>query len=84
MNDIVIVFHMFDVTQDIRVYKNNECIEELHPTLNETVKTICGLNQCYDIGKISMYGNPSFVNKYIKELKTKFSNLPTIEIRPIN
>lgn len=81
-NEIVVTFHLFDVKQKVCVYKNGKCIEELYPTLNDTMDTIYALNKEYNINKIDFCGNPSFINKYVKELKTKFTKTPAIEIIP--
>lgn len=80
MDYIVAIFHPFDLEQEVMVYQHDECIRQIHPCLNDTVKTICGLNQQYHTDKIELCGNPSFVNKYVRELKSNFSELPEIEI----
>lgn len=81
MNHIVVIFHPFDLEQEVMVYQYDRCIEVLHPCLDDTVKTVCGLNKQYHANKIELCGSPSFVTKYVKELRTDFSNdMPTIEI----
>lgn len=78
--NIVVMFHPFEIQQDVMVYQNGECVNQLHPALNDTVKTLCGLNNQYHIDRINLCGIPAFVNKYVRELKSQFSNNPTIEI----
>lgn len=78
---LVVTLHLFDVIQDIKLYKNGECIDEAHTSLDHISETICDFIKQYKIDKIEMCGNPSFVNKYVKELKTyNFTKIPTIEI----
>lgn len=82
MDYIVVIFHPFDLEQEVMVYQHGECIEQTHPCLEDTVKTIYKLNKQYHTDKIELCGNPFFINKYIRELKCYFSNIPTIEIIP--
>lgn len=82
MDYIVVMFHPFEIEQEVMVYQHGECIEQMHPCLNDITKAICGLNQQYHTDRIELCGNPSFVARYVKELKSDFSNMPTIEIIP--
>lgn len=80
--NIIVVFHPFEVVQDVMVYQKGECVKQMHPTLNDTVGVINGLNEQYHADRINLCGAPAFVNRYVRELKTKFSNMPSIEIVP--
>ena len=78
--NIVVIFHPFEIEQEVMVYSHGECVKTMHPALNNTVKTICSLNDTYHADRINLCGVPSFINKYVKELRSNFSNSPTIEI----
>lgn len=82
MDYIVAIFHPFEIKQEIMVYQHGECINKIHPCLEDVVKTICSLNQQYHADRIELCGVPSFVSKYVKELKSNFFNMPIIEIIP--
>lgn len=82
MDYIVAIFYPFEVEQEIMVYQHGECVSKMRPCLDDMVKTICSLNQQYHADRIDLCGVPSFVSKYVKELKSNFSDMPTIEIIP--
>lgn len=84
MDYIVVIFHPFEIEQDVAVYQHGKCVLQEHPCLEDTIKTVCSLNKQYYIDKIDLCGNPSFVRKYVTDLKTNFSleSYPTIEIIP--
>ena len=80
MDHIIAIFHPFEIEQEIAVYQHGECIKQIHPCLEDTVNAIYQLYQQYHIDKIELCGNPSFISKYIKDLKGKYSNMPEVEI----
>lgn len=82
MDHIIVIFHPFEMKQEVMVYQCGECVKHLQPSLEDTVKTVCQLYQQYHTDKIDFCGNPSFINRYIKELKSNYSNMPAIEIIP--
>lgn len=82
MEHIIVVFHPFEMEQEVMVYQHGECVKLVRPHLEDIAKTICNFNNQYHPDRIEMCGNPSFVTKYIKELKSNFSELPEIEIIP--
>ena len=80
MDYIVVMFHPFEIKQEVKIYQHGQCIDELYPCLDDTTKAIYTLSQEYHTDKIELCGNPSFVSKYVRELKSNFSEMPEIEI----
>lgn len=84
MDHIIVIFHPFEVEQEVMVYQRGECVKQAHPCLNDVINIVHGLNEQYHADRIELCGNPAFVRKYVKDLKTTFAldKHPTIEIIP--
>lgn len=77
---VIATINPFDMQQQIMIFENDKCINKLYTTLDNLSDTIYGLNKEYKVNMIEFCGVPQYVNKYVKDLKTKFANLPEIVI----
>lgn len=79
-NNMIVLFRPFVREQRIMIYNDDDCITEIKVPIEQVVDTINGLKSQYQIDKINLCGNLSFMEKYYKELNTKFSNNIKIEM----
>lgn len=68
MNCVIAMIHPFIIDQDIKVYKNDECVETLKCKLDEVEQTCCFLCRKYNIHELNLDGNQF----YAKHFKDKF------------
>jgi hypothetical protein len=81
MNKIVAIIHPFVIMQEVSVYKNDECIENLNCSLDDVEKAIYGYCKKYNINNIDIHGGQLYGLQIKDHFKTnKFENSDQIKI----
>lgn len=86
MTKIVVNFHPFTHYQDIFIYEDNKCIEEINISVPRVADAVQGLVKKYNTTNIVLCGNNSFLEYYKHEIQKQvnFEEEKELNIEIIN
>ena len=74
MNNLIVNFHPFLVKQDILIYQDGACVKQDHITIEEVSEKVKEYCKIYNIDIVNLCGNKLYLNKFMKDIRTKFDN----------
>lgn len=80
MNHIICVFRPFTMNQNVMVYINGECVKTVSVDVDRIIDVVNGFKNQYNIDKIELCGNQSYLSKFQAEMNSKFGNSCEINV----
>lgn len=75
MDRVIVNFRPFVIGQTILTYVNDECVEQLNVPIEQISATVNGLCNKYDIHKVDLIGDESYISQFAAELNMNFNNV---------
>ena len=72
-NNLVVIFHLGMADQEIDVYQDGICVKQDFCSTADLVERITTYCATYNIPRINLCGNKTFVSKFAKELNSKYA-----------
>lgn len=74
MNHIIVDFQPFVLKQNVLVYKEGVCIDQVLVEAEHVTDAVNALSKQYDIKQIDLCGSRNYLSRYQKEMYSKFAN----------
>lgn len=74
MDHIIVNFCPFTMNQNVLVYQNGVCVEQLSLPIERIKDSVFGLKNKYNISQIDLCGNQDYLSKIKAEMLTDFKN----------
>ena len=71
-NNLIVSIGPFLFKQNILIYQDGVCVKQDNVSMGQVHDKISQYCKLYDISIVNLCGNKSFVNKFAKNLNTKF------------